>query len=383
MIGILIDRLNVGGVEKIAIEEVRALRDLGEDACLVVLRKKSVVKNPFPDLLKGVPIIYLDERLPKMLRLSFRFPVFNFFSFFHITYPFLLPFVVKRKEFDYLIVHGTYTCLSAISFKLTRGIKFSTFIWDPISYILDRVYSKSFLAPVMWIFKKMANLLDRIIVNSTEVVLVGGDAHNKLIHAINKNKQIRVIYPSVHPLKTPKKKNNYIMVITAWKRGKSPEYLLELMRELPNMHIKMVGKWLDPDYKREFEALIDSENLAEKIEIVGEVNEAELSDYYARATALLQTNDDRGFGMPAMEAAGNGTTFIIPKGQGVGALFTEGVHGFYTKEKNTKQIVPILKNIINDDQKAKAMGRSAWEEVRANYSWKQHAQQLLEVVNKI
>ena len=65
-IGVLIDRLNVGGVEKIAIEEVRALIEAGHDAYLVVLRRKAVVENAFPDLLKDVPVIYLDDRLPSI-----------------------------------------------------------------------------------------------------------------------------------------------------------------------------------------------------------------------------------------------------------------------------------------------------------------------------
>ena len=42
-IGVLIDRLNFGGVEKIAIEEVAALRKINEDAHLLILRRKAVV----------------------------------------------------------------------------------------------------------------------------------------------------------------------------------------------------------------------------------------------------------------------------------------------------------------------------------------------------
>ena len=79
-IGILIDRLNVGGVEKIAIEQVRSLREEKVDAYLVILRRKAVVSNAFPELLKKIPIIYLDDRLPEILRFSFKFPVFYFFS---------------------------------------------------------------------------------------------------------------------------------------------------------------------------------------------------------------------------------------------------------------------------------------------------------------
>ena len=381
-IGILIDRLNVGGVEKIAIEEVIALRKLGEDAQLVVLRKKAVVPNAFPDLLRNVPIVYLDERLPAPLRFSFRFPVFSFFSSFHLTYPILLPFVVKRKEFDYFIVHGTYTSFSAATIKKTRRIKFSAFIWDPISYILERVYKTNFLAPALWILKKLAYVLDRFLINNMDNVLVGGSAHNAFIHKINSHKTIKTIYPSVHPISKPLKKDNYVLMVTAWKDGKHPEYILEIVRQLPNIRIKMVGKWVNPLYRQKFEKLVEEKGFTQQIEIVGGVSESELVKYYAYALVLLQTNDDRGFGMPAMEAAGCGTTFIIPRGQGVCSLFTDGEDGFYTKEKDTTTILSLLKQIMADKELATKLGNSAWSKVKNNYSWEKHANELKQVAEE-
>ena len=381
-IGILIDRLNVGGVEKIAIEEVIALRKLGEDAQLVVLREKAVVQDAFSDLLRDVPIVYLDKRLPRPLRFSFRFPVFSFFSSFHLTYPLFLPFVVKRKEFDYFIVHGTYTCLSAITINKTRKIKFSAFIWDPASYILDRAYGARFLAPVLWILKKTAYVLDKFLINNMDNVLVGGPAHNAFIHKINPRKNIEVIYPSVHLISKPLKKDDYVLMVSAWKNGKHPEYILEIVRKLPDIHIKMVGKWIDPLYRQEFEKLVKGNGLAKQIEIVGPVSESELSEYYAHARVLLQTNDDRGFGMPAMEAAGSGTTFIIPRGQGVCSLFVDGEDGFYTKEKDTETILKLLRQLMENKELATRIGNKAWEKAKNNYSWEKHAQELRLLIDK-
>ena len=214
-IGVVIDRLNVGGVEKIAIEQVKALRKNGEDAHLVVLREKAVVPNAFKDLRKGLPIIYLDRRLPKFFRYSFQFPLFSFFSSFHVTYPFVLPFVVKRKEFDYLIVHGTYTCLTAVALKKTRGIHFSGFIWDPASYILERVYKAKTLAPIIKVLIAVAKTLDAFLIRNMDAVLVGGPAHNKFIRQASPGKKIVTIYPSVHPIKKQKKKKSYVLMATA------------------------------------------------------------------------------------------------------------------------------------------------------------------------
>ncbi|MEO6760877.1 MAG: glycosyltransferase family 4 protein [Candidatus Saccharimonadales bacterium] len=381
-IGVLIDRLNVGGVEKIAIEEVKALIKAGLDASLVVLREKAVVENAFPDLLEGVPIVYLDRRLPKFLRLSFRFPVFSFFSSFHITYPLLLPFVLKRHEFDYFIVHGTYTSLSAIAFKKRRGINFSAFVWDPVSYILERVYTGKFITPVSWILRRIAVAFDKHIIKHMDVILVGGDAHNNYLHALNPLKKIEVIYPSVHPSLKLSKKKDYILMVTAWKDGKNPEYLVEISKILPNSHIKMVGKWVDPSYQQTFELLLKKNLLNETIEVVGAVDETELANYYAQARVVLQTNDDRGFGLPALEAAGHGTTFVIPEGQGVCSLFVNEIDGYYTKEKDTKEITARLELLLSNTQLATKMGKHAWKKVKDSYSWEIHAKKLESIVSE-
>lgn len=381
-IGIVIDRLNVGGVEKIAIEQVRALRGIDEDAYLVVLREKGVVKNAFPDLVKTVPIIYLDQRLPSVFRFSFQFPVFHFFSSFHLTYPIFLPFVIKKNEFDYFIVHGTYTCLSAISIRKIRGIRFSAFIWDPVSYILIRVYEKKFSYPVFFVLKKIAFFLDNLILRNIDEILVGGTAHNKLLKEINPRKKIRIIYPSVHPIKKQTVKKNFILMITAWKEGKDPEYIAEITKKISEFKIIMAGKWLDNGYKKKFELFLKDKKLNKQIELTGEVSESRLSQLYSSALLLLQTNDDRGFGMPALEAAGHGTTFIIPKGQGVCKLFTAGKEGFYTNEKDTNNITELINELIKNKKKVKLMGKNALEKIKNNYSWEKHALLLKKVIEE-
>src|SRR5438128_11108035 len=85
-VGILIDRIQAGGVEKIAIEQTRSLRRLGIDAELVVLRRSTPSPDVFVDLRKGIPTVYLDDRMPSWMKLSFPFPFFYFFSSFHLSY---------------------------------------------------------------------------------------------------------------------------------------------------------------------------------------------------------------------------------------------------------------------------------------------------------
>lgn len=381
-IGILIDRLNFGGVEKIAIEQTRALIEIGVDAELVVLREKAVVENAFIDLRKNLPIRYLDSKIPKILKFSFKIPLFSFFSFFHISYPYIIPRFLKKNEYDYLIVHGTYTSMTAKSIKKRLGISYSAFIWDPSSYILERVYQPKWPRIVYSPLHYFAKILDIKLIKSMDSVLVGGSAHNGFIKNIDKNKDITTIYPSVRKSKSKYKKKDYFLAVTAWKDGKNPEYLIELAQKIPELKIKMAGKWLDSGYQASFTNLIKNANLQKQIEILGEVTEKQLEKLYGEAFVVIQTNDDRGFGMPALEGANQGTTFIIPKGQGVCELFTDTKDGFYTNERDTKQITTLINNLLRNPDEAYKLGQNAKSKVMKNYTWEKHAEKLLEVARK-
>lgn len=377
-IGILIDRLNVGGVEKVAIEQVKALRRIGVDASLVVLRRKAVVEDAFLDLRKEVPTVYLDDRLPLFLKFSFQFPIFHFFSLFHLTYPFLIPFIVRNKEFDYLICHGTYTAFSAITISKIRHIPLSTFIWDPISYIVDRVYKNKFAGFYKFIHA-IALFTDKWIVKNSRYILVGGGAHDVALAAMNA--KIRHIYPSVYPAQSLlKNKHNTVLMVTAWKRAKNPDYIFEVLEHIPSLSIVMVGKWLEPEFLNEFRKKIHAKGFDKNITIVGGVSEKLLQSYYKRSLVFLQTNDDRGFGLPALEAASNGTTFIIPKGQGVCKLFKNGKEGYFVSERDTASICRYLKTLLQKKSNAIEMGKMAWKTVRDHYSWDHHAKKLAWIV---
>jgi glycosyltransferase involved in cell wall biosynthesis len=382
-IGILIDRLTLGGAEKVAIQQVHALRAIGEDAQLLVLRRKGITKDPFPDLTKNIPIVYLDDRLPEIFKYSFKFPKMHFFNLFHVTYPFFIPWTIRKKEYDYIISHLTYTTFTAIMIKKIKGISFSSVIWDPIGSILERVYTTAFPKPLFVIFFGIAKALDTSISKNSNVILVGGAAHNDYLESVTDPKKIITLPPAITPLKTPlKKKGDHILLVTSWKKGKNPEYIIELMEALPDLKVKMAGGWLEDDFRKEFEQKIKDHKLSQRIEILGKITEEQLSELFKEARFFLQMKDDRGFGLPALEAAGNCTTFIIPKGQGVCELFTNSVDGFFVNAFDTNSIVKHMQRLLSDKELAMKMGRHAWETIKDTYTWDNYAKELVAIAKK-
>jgi glycosyltransferase involved in cell wall biosynthesis len=381
-IGIVIDQLNVGGPEKIAFEEVIALNKNGVPTDLVVLRRKGLVDNPFPDLMKKVNIVYLDDRIAPILRMSFRIPCFYFFSLFHLTYPLLLLLAVKKNEYSYFIVHSTYTSLTAITIKLFKGIPFSSFIWDPVSYIIEKVYKERFDGLMYKVLHNLASVIDKLIIMNADFILTGGSAHDKIFKRLNRGVLIQNIPPGVHPAlrQSIANKTGYILIATAWKVGKSPEFIFELLKLNPSLHFCLVGKWIDDKYKEKFKQQVKEKGYVNNLTIVGSVTEEELNSYYSRALVFLQINNDKGFGMPALEAAANGTTFIIPEGQGVCELFRDRIDGYFTNEKNATEILQIINELLLNPQVAYGMGQSAWNRVQCEYTWEQHAKKIMNTI---
>ena len=384
-IGVLIDRLNIGGVEKIAIEEVKSLIDIGEDAYLLVLSRKAVVKDAFADLLKNIPVVYLDDRLPKIFKFSFKIPGFYFFSFFHLTYPFLLPFVIKKKEYDIIISHNIYTTFSALSLSKLNAIPYAVYIWDPLSYNLKKTYNKGFIYNIMFFVLFLGKRIDKILVNNSMLVFVSGYIHYSQLKSIIKDdKKIKLIPLGHAYLREIKNfRGDYIFIATAWKEGKGLENLLNIIQQIPNCELKVGGKWIHREYRNKIESIIKNLKISNKVKLLGEISEQELNDSYINARVTVIMNDEPGFGMPVLEAASNGCTFIVTETSGVAYFFEKNKDGFFYKYEDYITLKSYLIKLLNNERLAYDMGKNAWKKVKENYTWQKHAEILINEIKSL
>jgi len=373
-VGVLINSIEVfGGIGKIAVEEVKNLRKLGVDAELVVYMDAGKI-NKYEEISEDIPIVRLAEFLPPELRINRRIPIFTIFNFGHLAFPFLLPKYVKGR-WDVVVNHESY-----LTFLLLRlGVPYIQVVWDPVEYIMRRVYNFGWLKYINWLLRFLGKQLDILFLTRAKYVFLGGSAHVDFMNELGV--EYGFLYPSVYPLDNiGAPKEDFVFMITGWKNGKNPEYLFELLSACPELKIKMGGLWLDQNYREKFEAEVGKKGFSDRLEVLGSLSEKKLVGYLKTARVVLQTNDDRGFGMPALEAAGCGCSFIIPKGQGVCDLFENGVEGFFTTECDTDTIVDLLRRFLEDESFAVEMGRKAWEKVKSSYSWKAHCEGILDII---
>lgn len=385
MIGVLIDQLRYGGVEKVAINEVRELRKMGHNAVLVVMRRQRSGRCAFREIIGEIPIIYLSDRIPRMLRLSFGFPIFAFFSLFHLSYPLLAATKIKEDEFNVIVSHGTYTCFTAFAFWKLKKIPFIAYIWDPVDYIIERVYTRKIrIRLILSLMRVAGRLIDKFIVQNSKAIITANKRHLIYLKMLGGSEKVaQIIYPSAKPFETFNiNKENFILLVTAWKEGKEPEYLFDILRKIHDVRFVLAGDWLPESYSRYFINKVKTLGYEKQVSITGKLSEEDLAKLYAQALVFLQLRADIGFGMPALEAASNGCTFIIPEGQGVCNLFEDGLDGFYVKEKDTERIINYI-NVLKKDRKvAVRMALNAWSKAKEKYSWTRHAKALLMLMQR-
>jgi glycosyltransferase involved in cell wall biosynthesis len=378
----MIDRLVLGGVEKTAIEEVRALREIGFDATLLVLKRDRSVPQSVREWLSGVPVEYLDDRIASFLRVSWRIPGFYFFSAFHVFYALVLPWRTRRREWDMILSHNSYTTFSAWTLSKFRRIPYCMFVWDPITSVLVRAYPSGTIRMLQPLLLPAGRRIDTVLARGALRVIVSSRSYVSYLVALLKSGLAPTIVPSgCHPASVPRgRPGDYLLAATSWKEGKQLEVLLHALQAVRETRLVVAGRWLHEGYRERMAALTNDLGLDDRVTFTGELSEDAMADLARNALCAVTLNAELGFGMPALEAAAQGCTFVCPRVAGVAAYFQDGVEAFYFDEGDSEGLSRILKRLVEDPELAYRAGLSAWKRARSSLTWRDHAAAIAQAI---
>jgi glycosyltransferase involved in cell wall biosynthesis len=380
-IGVLLDELEQGGVQKIAINEVKWLRVLGHDAKLLVVRRRSNQTTKDEEYVRKIaegpiPILFLSDRFPRIFRLSFRFPLFHFFSSFHLTSPLLASLTLKEK-FDVLISHGTYTCFTAEAIRKIHAIQYVMFVHDTATYILSKAYANTPLA----MLRALGTFVDRKTMENAALILTQSNFTMNQVKRIYNRGRVEVVYPGCKPVEhLPKKRENIVLMYTRWDRGKNPFLAVKIAQRLKDINVRIIvaGTWSQENVRSEIIRELEARRLKDKVEVIDDVDENELENLFLKSKVWIHPIVEA-FGMGALEAAAHGCPIIMPQGSGVTELFTEGLHGFFPKEGDANSYADYITELVSDEGLALKMGYEAWS-VSKKYTWENHAKNLVKIL---
>jgi len=378
-IGVLIDELLAGGVQKTAVEETRHLLQQGEDAELLVLHERSEGYQ-YEDLLKGVPVRFLSEQFP-ILEHSLKIPSFNVLSTYHIVSFFVAPFSQLWRRFDVIISHGAFASAVAWNVWKLYGIRYIPFVWDPATYIFKKVYSKSRFNPFVFTLRPILTMMEGSIMNDATLILSPSNVHAETLmkdYKMDRSK-IKTIYPACSPAeKTPEKRGDYLISFTRWESSKNPFFLIDLMERLPNARLIVAGEWTDKQGNESFLQKIKEKGIEERIVVHPAVKKSEIPKLCSTARVWVHPNFEA-FGMGALEVASQGCPIIMPKGSGATELFEHGVHGFFPEQGDLETYTEYASKLLSDERLAWKMGYEAWQ-IAKKHTWENHVRNLLEVI---
>ena len=377
-IAILIDQLIPGGVQKVAIEEVRNLRKLGFDSSLLILMRKGF-KNKNHYLTSNIPYQFLSDRYPKFFQKSFKLPIFRFLSSLHLLSPILAPLQIKTKEFDIIISHGTTTSLTTWTISRFRKIPYIAVIHDPMVYILEKIYQKTPLSPFFPIIKPLASFLEKHLITSAKTCLVDSNVHAAYIENNYKVKP-QVLHLQVSPpKKIPAYRGDKIISFGRWDAGKNLTLLLDLMQKLPSTKLIIAGSWSSASELKEFKRQIQVKKLQNNIELITYYRERDLANICRQGRFFLHPHFES-FSLSALEAASFGLPIIIPQKSGITELFENGKHGFFPKKMSKDKLLKLAQKLLDDERLAWQMGREAAKIVRKLASESTHAKGLAKII---
>lgn len=369
-----------------AIDQVRALRKAGHDARLVVLAAGGAGVGTFGEAIDAVPVETLALRLPRPLRASLPLPGFSFLQTFHLTYPLLARLLVREAEYDVILCHGSYTAFSAYAISRTRHIPVALFLWDPTFHIVTGpAYDGRMLGRLRPLAAPFARRLDRWLVRRPAKVLLGSSAFVDYVTQLSGVKP-EVVMPArdvAGDLPCWERRANRILAVTAWKRGKHPEALLDALEHCPpDASLTLAGAWLEPPMLQAFRSEVARRGLSQRVEITGAVTEAELTSLYADARVLVQSWESPGFGLSALEAAACATPSVIPRGQGSSDLLgARGAAALFNLH-DADELTRLVREMLQDPVASEAMGRRALDVAKEHASSEAVARQLERVLSE-
>lgn len=380
-IGIVVDQLLEGGVQKAAIEEVKGLNKLGHHATLLILMRKSYPTD-FSYLVKGVPHRYLSDSYPQPFKRTIKFPIFNFLSTLHLASPLLAPRILKHDFFDILISWGTTTCLTTQAIYKRLHIPYIAVIPDPLNFILDKVYARTYLKYFFPFLKPLASRIERSFVRDALKTMIISNVHAdylKTNYAITPF----ILEPAINPQKiNPNRHGRALLSFGRWDKGKNPNFLLDILRDLPESRLIIAGTWTNANDFQQFRQEIRRRQLTHRVTLIASYTNKKIQSL-ARQSRLWLYPHFEAFGLAALEAAALGLPIIIPQGSGITEKFTHGVHGFFPKTTTVSQYKIYIEKLLTDVNRATAMGRKAQHIVLDTFSWPSHLNKLLAMISQV
>jgi glycosyltransferase involved in cell wall biosynthesis len=180
-----------------------------------------------------------------------------------------------------------------------------------------------------------------------------------------------------YPLPEIKREKNHIIATNSADMPlKGLDYLLKAVKEVSKTHpinLTVVG---EPKKNGRIVKLIQELDIERQITFTGRIDNENFVRCYARATMAIIPSLYEGFGLPAGEAMACGVPVISTSGGALPEVVGEA--GLVIPPGDSQALAGAIKDLLDNPEKAKALGEAGFKRVHQFFTWKKAAQATVE-----
>ncbi|MGH9917587.1 MAG: glycosyltransferase family 4 protein [Nitrososphaerales archaeon] len=366
-----------GGVQRVAIEQTRALRDIGLDCDLVFLRRVENSTYLLPD---GTRILSLSDSTRGEANAILR-SVTGLYAGHRgqeATVDLDLIFRARRaiRAYDIVIYNDQYAALAGVWNRLTAGQPYVLMFHEFFPRVSKRL-SRKLLYP-------LASLLD-----ATSILLAPGvvTTSTKIYARLSRIVPGRVFLARLaspapravaRDLQTTRKR---VLSVTVWDRGRHPELIIEVAKLLPEFEFTIAGFWAEEAFRAEVEK---SASMLPNVLVTGTIPEDQLKGLYESNLIFMRFGyGESGPGMGGLEALSFGCIVIANEGLGIAEVIRDGVDGFIASDLSPGTIATLLRRIDAMDDATLGVHSEHALKLAGQLSWHEHGRVLTEAIKSV
>jgi glycosyltransferase involved in cell wall biosynthesis len=127
-----------------------------------------------------------------------------------------------------------------------------------------------------------------------------------------------------------------------------------------------------------YESLVGQQDLRQRVELLGYVEENKITELYANALAVAYTPFDEDYGYVTLEAMLSGRPVVVTSDSGGPREFVEDAGTGFIVSPEPREIAAAIDKLHSDRGRALLMGKRGQEKVRSlNLSWHKVVEKLI------
>ena len=281
---------------------------------------------------------------------------------------------LKKNQTDYDIVHLQGRSGFLFPKKQNKTTVFTTFHG---LVTLENKFSKQILNLDKRIHQRFAAYFEKnAFINSDAVISVSHEMRQELNALdIPKQERPRIIIPNGVVIKTSQNEGNEnretdentLIFVGRLDRIKGIFQLVKAMKKVDKkIKLVMIGDGMN---RGELEELIDTEGVADRVQLVGAQSNDNVLNWVKRGFALVCPSFHETQGIVLLEANTCGKAVAAANVGGVPEVVTHGYNGLLFNPHDVQEIADAINELYRNPEKTKEMGENGRKVVAEKFNW--------------